>query len=106
MNHRNRSNAIVLPLLLGATLLLATPVHGEDEGPITLDADEAEIDNDRGVSVYTGNVVLTRGGRQVTGDRMTVHLRGDDQLDHVVVEGEPGHVEPELPAAAVHAGEA
>ncbi len=75
-----------------ACLLLAAPAAVMAE-PIDLDADQAEIDNARGVSVYTGNVVLTRGFRRITGDRMTVHLtRGDDgdqALDHVVIEGQP-----------------
>ncbi|MCC5856783.1 MAG: lipopolysaccharide transport periplasmic protein LptA [Ectothiorhodospiraceae bacterium] len=76
-------------LLLAALLLGATPpsVAGNGE-PITLDADRAEIDNVSGVSVYTGDVVLTRGLRQITGDRMTVHTRARE-LDHVVVEGDP-----------------
>ena len=76
---------------LACVLLLATPFAMAE--PIDLDADQAEIDNARGVSVYTGNVVLTRGFRRITGDRMTVHLTrddaGDQALDHVVVEGEP-----------------
>lgn len=79
----------------GTALLLAwmaAPATVPAAEPIQLDADEAEIDNASGVSVYTGNVVLTRGGRRITGDRMTVHLREDrseQTLDHVVVEGEP-----------------
>ncbi|MFO7858274.1 MAG: lipopolysaccharide transport periplasmic protein LptA [Ectothiorhodospiraceae bacterium] len=75
-----------------AVAWLAAPAGAPAAEPIQLDADEAEIDNASGVSVYTGNVVLTRGGRRITGDRMTVHLRedrSDQTLDHVVVEGEP-----------------
>ncbi len=77
--------------MLGGLLFLASPAASAE--PIDLDADEAEIDNVRGVSVYTGNVVLTRGFRRITGDRMTVYLKRDDDggqaLDRVVVEGEP-----------------
>ena len=79
---------LLLAVVMGC--LLATGVSAE---PIDLDADSAEIDNVRGVSIYTGNVVLTRGPRRITGDRMVVHLReddaGDQALDHVVIEGEP-----------------
>ncbi|SEO75194.1 lipopolysaccharide export system protein LptA [Aquisalimonas asiatica] len=94
-----RSNSAVrawrraLPLCLLPALLILLGAAGAQAEPIDLDADNAEIDNARGVSVYTGNVVLTRGPRRITGDRMTVHLReddaGDQALDHVVVEGEP-----------------
>lgn len=82
--------ATLLAVAIGWLALLPGAAAAE---PIDLDADQAEIDNARGVSVYTGNVVLTRGFRRITGDRMTVHLRQDDNgdraLDHVVVEGEP-----------------
>lgn len=57
--------------------------------PIQLDADTADIDSATGVSVYTGNVVLTQGNRKITGERMTVHTRNGRGLDHVVVEGSP-----------------
>ncbi|WP_253475145.1 lipopolysaccharide transport periplasmic protein LptA [Natronocella acetinitrilica] len=58
--------------------------------PIYLDADEAEIDNVSGVSVYTGNVVMTQGLREITGDRMTVHTtREGRELSRVIVEGRP-----------------
>lgn len=82
-----RLAGLLLAALAGAAL---TPAAASEQ--INLDADQAEINNATGVSVYTGDVVLTRGGRRITGDRMTVYLdQGGDQqtLDHVVVEGEP-----------------
>ncbi len=76
-------------MLLMAIALQAGAQTGSDE-PITLDADQAEIDNVSGISVYTGDVVLTQGLREITGDRMTVHTRSRGrELDHVVVEGAP-----------------
>lgn len=86
------SAARLLHLIALAVALGCMGVVAAQAQPIDLDADTAEIDNVRGVSVYTGNVVLTRGARRITGERMTVHLRdgeGGQSLDHVVVEGEP-----------------
>lgn len=92
-NPAARAGRWTLPVSLLPALLFLLGVSCAQAEPIDLDADNAEIDNARGVSVYTGNVVLTRGPRRITGDRMTVHLREDDggsqALDHVVVEGEP-----------------
>ncbi len=73
-------------LFASAGVLAAT---GSDE-PIYLDADHAEIDNVSGISVYTGNVVMTQGLREVTGDRMTVHtVQEGRELSKVYVDGEP-----------------
>lgn len=84
MSYRISVVVLALAACLGSRAVAAQPIN--------LDADRAEINNATGVSVYTGDVVLTRGGRRITGDRMTVHLasEGDERtLDHVVVEGAP-----------------
>ena len=74
-------------LLLASAAVLAATGRGE---PIQLDADEAEIDNVSGISVYTGNVILTQGLREITGERMTVHTaEGGRTLSRVIVEGQP-----------------
>lgn len=90
-SRRGRARARLAGLLFAALAGAAITSAAASE-QINLDADQAEINNATGVSVYTGDVVLTRGGRRITGDRMTVYLdqSGDQQtLDHVVVEGEP-----------------
>lgn len=85
----NKMTRQLLTVVLLATALPANAQTGSGE-PITLDADQAEIDNISGVSVYTGDVVLTQGLREITGYRMTVHTRARGrELDHVVVEGAP-----------------
>jgi lipopolysaccharide export system protein LptA len=70
--------------LVNGTALAAAPVE-----PITLQADHAELDNAKGVSVYTGDVVLTRGELRITGDVMHVYTNAERNLEKVVVEGEP-----------------
>ncbi|MCC5810270.1 MAG: lipopolysaccharide transport periplasmic protein LptA [Ectothiorhodospiraceae bacterium] len=85
---RHLAQTALLAVLVGASPLLQADASRQQ--PITLDADHAEIDNVTGISIYTGDVVLTQGLREITGDRMTVHTRsGGRELDHVVVEGAP-----------------
>lgn len=87
MSRLHVSFALMLGLILGSpTQILAQNERG---APIHLDADHADIDANTGVGIYTGNVILTQGRREITGDRMTVHTRGNRELDHVVVEGNP-----------------
>lgn len=85
-----RRTSLLTALLLGCTALAPAAEHAAEREPIQLDADEAEIDNASGVSVYTGNVVMTQGLREITGDRMTVHTsQGGRELSRVIVEGHP-----------------
>ncbi len=78
-------------LLLVLSLFAATPagaLTSDRDQPINIKADSAEIDNDKGVTVYRGNVVLTRGSIHMTGDTMTVYFDGD-VLDTLILEGQP-----------------
>jgi lipopolysaccharide export system protein LptA len=62
----------LLPVLL-ATLLATTAAHaerGDRDKPTQIDADSQRIDDLKQVSVFTGNVVLTKGTLRVTGDRL------------------------------------
>ncbi|MEX0731543.1 MAG: lipopolysaccharide transport periplasmic protein LptA [Aquisalimonadaceae bacterium] len=82
-------NSLALALGLAITVPTLGTAQQTRDLPIHLDADTADIDGTRGVGVYTGNVVLTQGNREITGDRMTVHTRDGRELDYVVVEGTP-----------------
>ena len=71
--------------LLALTLPLAAAALSSDkEQPMELTADQAELDNATGVSVYTGNVVLTQGTLEIT-----VHQNSDGELEKVLVDGRP-----------------
>jgi lipopolysaccharide export system protein LptA len=61
------------------------------EEPVVLEADSAEIDDKKGVSVYTGNVKLTRGALTMTADKLTVY-RQKQELQKVVAVGAPVHL--------------
>jgi len=77
--------------LLAAALLglLATPAAAQEQGPVRLSADRAEVDNRSGTSIYRGDVVLTRDGARITGDVMWVYTNAQRELERVEVEGEP-----------------
>ena len=57
--------------------------------PIEIQADSAELDDKKGVTVYHGNVVVTQGSIRMTGDTMTVHYTKDQDLETVIMEGHP-----------------
>ncbi|PWG65205.1 lipopolysaccharide transport periplasmic protein LptA [Sediminicurvatus halobius] len=76
-------------LALALLLLPATPATAQEQGPVRLSADRAEVDNRSGTSVYRGDVVLTRGPARITGEVMWVYTNEQRELERVEVEGEP-----------------
>ena len=53
-----------------------------------IEADRAELDDAKGISIYRGNVKVTQGTLVLTGEVMTVYNKGDD-VDKVIMEGQP-----------------
>ncbi len=64
------------PKILILLLLLATTAgHAADrDQPIRLEADRAQLDQNTGVSVYEGNVVVTQGSMRLAADTATIFL--------------------------------
>jgi len=60
----------------------------DKDQPIEIEADYADLDNEKGVTIYRGNVVLTQGTVRMTGDTMTVYFK-DGDLDTLIMEGKP-----------------
>lgn len=74
-------------------VLLAFPPLGhalssDRDQPMMIEADRVELDDAKGISIYTGNVRVTQGTLVLTGDRMVVHNKGDD-IDKVLMDGNP-----------------
>ncbi|RLK46269.1 lipopolysaccharide export system protein LptA [Alkalispirillum mobile] len=108
MNCRNAAAALVTALTCLVLITGAQARTPDREQPIDLESNRAEIDNVRGISTYTGDVVLTQGSMVITGDRMVVHTReADDRrvLDRIEVDGSPATYEqlPEDQTDKVHA---
>jgi lipopolysaccharide export system protein LptA len=61
----------------------------DKEQPIEIEADTAELDDRKGVTVYTGDVIVTQGSIRMTGDRMTVYYTDNKELDVVIMDGQP-----------------
>ena len=93
MNERLLKNRPVFKYgLLFSLACVMAPVFGlesDKNQPIEVEADTAELDDLKNVSVYTGNVILTRGTIRMTGDKMTVYNTENDELDTLIMEGNP-----------------
>ena len=56
--------------LLISSLVFA--LSTDREQPIQIEADAAELDDASGITVYTGNVLVTQGTMRLWGNRLTI----------------------------------
>ena len=61
----------------------------DKDQPIEIEADSAELDDKKGLTVYEGNVVATQGSIRMTGNKMTVSYTKNNDLDTVILTGQP-----------------
>jgi lipopolysaccharide export system protein LptA len=73
-------------LLLALLPLTAWGLEADRDQPITIEADQASLNDKTGFSVYEGNVRLQQGTLVFTGNKMTVQLT-DKQLDTIILTG-------------------
>ena len=82
-----RANALLpLTLMLFASSLPA--LESDQDQPIELTADYADIDESRGLSIYKGDVDLQQGSMRLRADIVTVH-HVDRKPERMVAEGQP-----------------
>ena len=71
MSRNNLAGFLLISGLAG----LSVPAHAEQADrskPIVIEADRANLDQLKGVTVYEGNVILTQGTARITGNRLVV----------------------------------
>jgi lipopolysaccharide export system protein LptA len=72
---RSRWPVLCLALILAATFMQAA-AGSERDLPIRIQSDTARLDDQRGVSVYRGSVVVTQGELVIHSDVLTVYTPG------------------------------
>jgi lipopolysaccharide export system protein LptA len=89
-----QANQHVCRLLQLASLLLALlpattwGLASDRNQPIHIEADKATLNDNKGISIYEGNVVLRQGTLRLKGNRMTVYLR-NNQVNKILLAGSP-----------------
>lgn len=91
----DRSRLRAIPTLLIALCLLPAPWQTEAaqqalvRGPVTIQADQAELSQQEGLSIYIGNVRLTQHELVITGDRLVVRHGQEGRPLQARVTGSP-----------------
>lgn len=64
----------------------------DQDKPVTIEANSAQLDDQSGSSVYSGNVSITQGSLHITADKVTAyHKEGD--INKIVATGNPARYE-------------
>ena len=83
-----------LTLLLALVLALAptTPaqaLESDQQQPLSLEADAAEMDEAKRLSVYTGKVIVRQGTLEIRADQVTIHHAEDKRPELIIATGQP-----------------
>jgi lipopolysaccharide export system protein LptA len=98
--ERDRPRALARHLLaacVAAAAATAFAVPSDTDQPMHIQADDAEIDQQRNVLVYRGSVRVDQGTLRVTADVMTVEIR-DEKVVRITAVGAPAHYRQEVDA--------
>lgn len=88
------SNRLLKTLALLTTLLpaLALALPGDRQQPIEIEATSALRDEQKGVTVYEGDVLIRQGSMVIRADKVTLHTTGNT-LTRIVCTGTPAYYE-------------
>lgn len=105
MNTRIRNSIPALLLaLLSVVSLTATALPDDVNQPTKIKADSASRNDQKGITIYSGNVIIEQGSLEITADRVLIH---DDSegITRIVSIGTPATMSqlPEPGAERIHA---
>jgi len=76
---------VSLVSMMNYALALST----DKQQDIQIEADSAEMDEIKGITIYRGDVVVDQGSIHMTGHTMTVYNDANDETELVIMEGRP-----------------
>jgi len=87
MKSKRKTRALAAALLV-ALAGPASALSTDKDKPLDLEADSAEIDEGKGMSVYIGNVIATQGSMRLESDRLVIFHTGS-KAERLEAEGKP-----------------
>ena len=79
----------LLVIILAAMMNCALALSTDKQQDIEIEADTAEMDDIKGITIYRGDVVVIQGSIRMTGHTMTVYFNENDDMELVIMQGKP-----------------
>lgn len=80
---------IVALLLISITPFSLLALSSDRDQPIHIEADNLQIDDNRNISIYQGNVAMQQGSLEIKADRIILHFDKDKNLQWIEISGAP-----------------
>jgi lipopolysaccharide export system protein LptA len=81
----------LLTVILATGLLVFTnqsfALKSDKDQPMDIAADRVDIDDNKGISTFRGNVQVTRGTLRISGEVVVVHRTSNGELQRIVATG-------------------
>ncbi|MDM8566536.1 lipopolysaccharide transport periplasmic protein LptA [Candidatus Halobeggiatoa sp. HSG11] len=78
-------------ILLIALMLVYTNIYAlsdDRDQPILIEANQAAIDNIKGIATYEGNVVVTQGSIRIDADKITLNYTPEQAIEKIIATGD------------------
>lgn len=86
--HKINTMIFVVLTLISAPLMA---LSGNNDDPIHIKADRAELDEAQGTAVYQGDVIVTQGSATLSADKITIYSK-NQALVKIEAFGSPAHL--------------
>lgn len=90
---------LLLALSVASPALAQQPSPG-GQGPVEIESDHAELQQQSGVSRYRGDVRVTRDGTVIEGEELVITPEDDGEYLHFSMQGEPATYQEQRPDQA------
>lgn len=80
---------IVALLLIALSPFSLLALSSDRDQPIHIEADNLQIDDNRNISIYQGNVAMQQGSLDIKADRIILHFDNDKNLQWIEISGAP-----------------
>ena len=86
---KDKVYSTLLALLIAGGAASVWALSSDREQPINIEADQAEADDVRRVTIYRGDVIITQGTLEINGDIVTIHFDERQEMTKLVAQGKP-----------------
>lgn len=96
---------LLLPFILITLPLPVCALTSDDQQPLHITSNGANLDYKAGVLTYTGNVIAIQGTQQLNGDKLVIQRNSNGQIDNITIYGSPARYRglPDVNQPVVHA---
>ncbi|VAW61025.1 hypothetical protein MNBD_GAMMA09-455 [hydrothermal vent metagenome] len=85
--HNKLTFMFFFPLLLTLHFVVSAK-SSDNDAPVHIEADQMEMREKENISIYTGDVRITRGTIKITGDKIVIQNK-DGKLHSINIDGKP-----------------